>query len=347
MGTTGIVFDKVFKDHDTGPGHPETAERIDHIGNALEKSGLWDDLEKIGLREATREEITRVHTERHVDNIAATDGKDRTYMDGDTPTSSLSYKTALIAAGSLLSAVDRVMDGSVKNAFAFIRPPGHHAESDKAMGFCLFNNVAIAAEHLKAVHGLKRVLIVDWDVHHGNATQHSFYKDPSVLYFSTHRYPFYPGTGGVDETGSGEGKGYNINLPMPAGMNDGTYDAIFKKVLEPVARDYKPEFILVSAGFDTHERDPLGGMDITSEGFARMTGILKGLAEELCKGRLAVTLEGGYSLGGQAESVVEVLSVMSGKKEAPSGDLEPQEIYHRLVEKLKEYLGDKWPQIGS
>jgi acetoin utilization deacetylase AcuC-like enzyme len=347
MAGTGIVLDPVFQEHDTGPGHPERSERLARIEQALTQAGLDKDARKVPLREAAAEELLKVHTKAHLDRIASTAGKDEVYLDADTPTSSRSYHAALLAAGSLMNAVDAVMSGEVNNAFAFIRPPGHHAERDRAMGFCLFNNVAVAAHHALSRHGLKRVLIVDWDLHHGNGTQHSFYEDPRVLYFSTHQYPYYPGTGGLDEIGSGPGRGYTVNVPLPGGAGDEIYDAAFAQVLDPVARGFKPELVLVSAGFDIHRLDPLGGMKVTEQGFARLAGRVLAIAKEHCAGKMVVTLEGGYNLDGQAQSVVEVMKVMMGKKNPPQGDLVPVAGFELLIEKVREYQGAFWPGIGG
>jgi len=347
MTVTGIVADPVFKNHDTGPGHPETPERLDGIYSALESAGLMKEAERIPLREASQEELLAVHTKGHIERIKATAGRDRSWMDGDTPTSKESYQTALLAAGSLLNATAAVMEGKVENALALVRPPGHHAEKERAMGFCLFNNVAVAAHYARKEFGAKRVLIVDWDVHHGNGTQNAFYADPRVLYFSSHRFPFYPGTGGMDETGSAEGKGYNVNVPLPAGCGDPEYDAVYKRVLSPVARAFNPDLVLVSAGFDVHRLDPLGGMNLSEEGFARVAGEVMALAKELAGGRLVITLEGGYHIEGQAAAVAEVTRLMMGKTSPPQGDLDPDPAIEKIIEKADERLGDKWPGIGS
>ena len=346
MAGSGIVADPVFMKHDTGPGHPERRERLERIYSMLQEQGLWEAAEKIPLREASAEELLRVHAPGHLERVAATAGRDRSWMDGDTPTGADSYQAALLAAGSLLNATDAVCSDRLDNAFALVRPPGHHAEREQAMGFCLFNNVAVAAAHALDQHGMSRVLVIDWDVHHGNGTQHSFYSDPRLLYFSTHRYPFYPGTGYFDEIGSGPGRGYTVNVPLPAGSDDSVFDAVFARLLEPVARGFQPELILVSAGFDAHRRDPLGGMMVTEQGYARMAARVLALARELCGGKLVITLEGGYDLEGQAKSVAEVMMLMMGKKEAPPGDLEPPPGFEQIIDKEKQCLGELWPGLG-
>ncbi|HUT53050.1 MAG TPA: histone deacetylase, partial [bacterium] len=336
MPVTGLVADPVFMEHDTGPGHPERPERLEKIYALLDEKGLSAKALKIPLRPATAAELLAVHGKAHLERIAATAGREQVYLDGDTPTGPKSYHTALLAAGGMLNAVDAVMEGSVSNAFALFRPPGHHAERDRAMGFCLFNNVAVAAHHAMNQHGLKRVLIADWDLHHGNGTQSAFYPDPRVLYFSTHQFPYYPGSGGLDEIGSGAGQGFTVNVPLPAGCGDDVYESVFADVLEPVARGFKPELILVSAGFDIHRLDPLGGMKVTELGFARMAARLKGLAEQFCRGRLVAALEGGYHLDGLSRGVAAVVEVLMGLNTAPVTRPAPVDGLELLLEKVEE-----------
>lgn len=310
MAKTGHLFDSKFLLHDTGPGHPERADRLRAIESMIQSSHLNEKLTPVAARQASRQEIEAVHTRQHVDEVARTSEASGTYLDGDTYASSQSYEAAKLAAGGLLECVDRVWDGALNHAFAMVRPPGHHAESGYAMGFCLFNNVAIAAEHLIRKHGLKRVAIVDYDVHHGNATQHSFYERPDVFYISTHRYPFYPGTGAAEERGSGAGAGYNLNFPMRAGAGDEVYRQVFDEQLIPALREYRPQFLLVSAGFDAHRLDPLGGMNVTEAGFGYMTRELQKVAADFCDGKAVYTLEGGYDLKGLADSVKTVLEIL-------------------------------------
>jgi acetoin utilization deacetylase AcuC-like enzyme len=306
MARTGIVTDDLFLDHDTGPGHPERAERLQAVGDWLRREARagWV---PITARDASIEELERVHVPEHVRAVAATAGRARASFDADTPTSTGSWSAARRAAGALLGAVDAVIAGEIDNGFAFVRPPGHHAEADRAMGFCLLNNVAIAAAHLRARHGLERVLILDWDVHHGNGTQHSFFSDPSVMFISSHQFPYYPGTGSSREVGTGEGEGYTLNLPFPAGCGDNEYLTSYLDIVEPVARAFRPEFILVSAGFDGHHRDPLAGMNLTEEGFAGLARLVSRVAHDVCGGRIAAVLEGGYDLVGLTRSVAAVL----------------------------------------
>ncbi len=306
---TGIVVDARYMQHETGYGHPERPERI-----GVFLSGVLDrpDVVRVPPRPATPEEITLVHGEGYFEGVARPRGVDRYAFDADTPVSSASFDTACLAAGGLLSLLDEVMAGRLRRGFAFVRPPGHHAERERAMGFCLFNNVAIGAAYLRMRHGLERVLVVDWDVHHGNGTQHSFAADPGVLYASTHRYPFYPGTGALDEVGVRDGAGFTVNVPFPGGFGDAEYVEAFRTVLEPIALEYAPQLVLISAGFDPHHRDPLGGMDVTEAGFRAMARSLISVAERVADGRCVAVLEGGYDLRAMRDSASAVLDELCG-----------------------------------
>jgi acetoin utilization deacetylase AcuC-like enzyme len=270
----------------------------------LEQSGTAARLTKIEPREAEDKWITQIHTASYLAMLKAhapTNG--RISLDPDTSMSPGSLTAAYWAAGGVLAAVDAIMNKQVEHVFCAVRPPGHHAEAGRAMGFCLFNNVAIAARYVQKKHGLTRVLIVDWDVHHGNGTQHSFEDDPSVLFFSTHQFPHYPGTGRESERGRGAGEGFTINVPMEAGEGDEEYCAVFQKSLVPAADGFKPEFVIVSAGFDAHKDDPLASMGLTEEGYAELTGIVAGIAKRHAGGRILSSLEGGYHLTSLAASV--------------------------------------------
>ncbi|MDH3360256.1 MAG: histone deacetylase, partial [Desulfobulbaceae bacterium] len=247
------------------------------------------------------------HTHPHIQRVAATDGKTYASLDPDTNTSPQSHAAARRAAGAMVEATRMVTSGEADNAFALVRPPGHHAEADRTSGFCLFNNIAIAAHYAIKRLGLERILIVDWDLHHGNGTQHSFYDTDKVLYFSTHQYPYFPGTGSLGETGIGAGEGYTINVPLPGGQDDQAYARIFNELLIPVAKAYKPELILVSAGFDISLGDPLGLMSVSNDGFAYLTGVMQNLADEFCEGKLVLALEGGYDLDGLRSGTAAVL----------------------------------------
>ena len=307
-GGTAVVVDRRMLAHDPGRGHPERPERlrvlIDHLENAR-------DLVPLGARAAREDELALVHPAAHIERVAASAGRARVVFDPDTATSPESWEAARLAAGSLLVVCEAVLAGQVANGFALVRPPGHHAERDRAMGFCLFNNVALAAAWLRA-HGVARVAIIDWDLHHGNGTQHLFESDPSVLYVSTHQYPYYPGTGAADEVGRDAGTGRTLNLPFPAGFGDAEYARAFAEVVAPVVRQFAPEFVLVSAGFDCDHRDPLGGMEVTPAGFTALARACTGLAGECAGGRLAAVLEGGYDLGAIVEGVDATLGAMRG-----------------------------------
>ena len=307
---TGIVKDTRYLQHSAGFAHPESPERLAAIYEMLDNPLMHWKFTHIEPRVATHKEIETIHSPSYVEFIASTAGQSCVYLDPDTATSPETYEIAKLAVGGVCNAIDEVMDGKVDNAFAFVRPPGHHAEQDAAKGFCVFNNIAIGAMHAISKYNLKRILIVDWDLHHGNGTQHSFYNDPRVLYFSTHQYPYYPGTGALPEIGRGPGEGYTINVPLREGAGDASFVKIFRKILQPVALEFKPELILLSAGFDTYFQDPLGGMRVKPEGFANMARILLNIAGTCCQGRFVAVLEGGYHISGLTRSVKAVLEEM-------------------------------------
>ena len=309
---TGIVKDRRYLEHDMGPFHVESPQRLEAIYTLLENETPFP-LEEIVPRSAEENEIAWIHTENYIRTVKATKGKERVMLDPDTSTSPKSYETALLAAGGVLTAVDRVMDGTINNGFALIRPPGHHAEASRAMGFCLFNNIAIAAEYLKRKYRLGRIFIFDWDLHHGNGTQHSFYDRSDVFYASAHQFPFYPGTGHWRETGEGKGEGFTLNVPLLPGKGDQDYLFILHHIIAPVLDLYKPDFILVSAGFDIYAGDPLGGMEVSTKGFGALTQRLMDAAAHACDSRLLIILEGGYDYPGQAAGVKEVLKHLSGR----------------------------------
>jgi acetoin utilization deacetylase AcuC-like enzyme len=268
--------------------------------------------EQVPVRRASEEELLLIHSPEYVGLVASTEGQEYRSLDPDTSTSAGSYEAALLAAGGMCQAVSMVLSGELDNAFALVRPPGHHAERGRGMGFCLFNNAAIGARYAQESHQVKRVLVIDWDLHHGNGTQHSFEADPSILYFSTHQYPYYPGTGAYEQIGKGKGEGYTVNVPLSVGHGDGEYAGIFENILRPVALEFDPELILVSAGFDIYQADPLGGMRVTPEGFAGLTRSILDMAEACCSGKMVITLEGGYHLGGLRDSVKAVLKELAG-----------------------------------
>lgn len=301
---TGLVYSDLYLKHDTGAGHPERPERLTAIVARLRQQGLWSGLVQLKPLPAAPEWITKVHSPEYVERVKRSCQTGLGYVDSpDAPASRASYDTALLAAGGVIGALDAVMAGQIKNAFCAIRPPGHHASKDHAMGFCLFNNVAIAARYLQQKHHLARILIVDWDVHHGNGTQAIFYEDPTVFYFSTHQSPFYPGTGQAEERGQGQGLGFTLNVPLPAGSGDAEYTKAFDEQLKPAADKFRPDFVLISAGFDAAQGDLLGRMKITPAGYAALTRRVKAIAAQHCHARLVSLLEGGYNLETLAASV--------------------------------------------
>ncbi len=303
MGKTGLVYDPRYLEHDMGMGHPESPNRLRAIMQQLEQSGTMAQLTRIEPRMAEDEWITQVHTAAYLASLKQqAPASGRVSLDPDTSMSPGSLTAAYLAAGGALAGIDAIMAKQVDHVFCAVRPPGHHAEANRAMGFCLLNNVAIAARYAQKKHGLSRVLIVDWDVHHGNGTQHSFEDDPSVLFFSTHQFPHYPGTGRESEHGRGAGEGYTVNVPMEAGEGDDEYRAIFLNVLVPAADKFNPELVIISAGFDAHKDDPLASMGLTEGGYAELTGIVAGIAERYAQGRILSSLEGGYNLTALAAS---------------------------------------------
>jgi acetoin utilization deacetylase AcuC-like enzyme len=300
-------------DHDPGAGHPESPARLGAIISDLDRAPIAGVTLEASARFATDGEIEAVHPVEHREALAALAGR-RARLDPDTATSPGSWDAARLAAGAAVDAVLAVLNGRARNAFALVRPPGHHALPDRAMGFCLLNNAAIAAEAARRA-GAGRVLIVDWDVHHGNGTQDIFAAREDVLYMSVHQYPFYPGTGAARDVGVGAGRGATVNCPLPGGQGDADYGVVFHDLFLPAARAFRPDVVIVSAGFDAHARDPLAGMRVSERGFAAMASLLAELADETCGGKLALMLEGGYDLPALAASVRATVEVMTGRRE--------------------------------
>jgi acetoin utilization deacetylase AcuC-like enzyme len=327
--TTGIVKDDRYLAHNRGAGHIEGPERLEAVYSRIER-GLPFPCAMIEPRPASPEELAYVHSPEYIAFISRQAGKPYVEIDHDTSMTAGSFEAACLAAGGAMRAADMILDGEVRNAVALVRPPGHHAERGRAAGFCLFNNIAVAAEHLLRRRGLSKVLIADWDLHHGNGTQNSFYARRDVLFFSTHRYPFYPGSGHWSETGAEGGEGFTVNVPLTAGKTNEDYRFIYKNILGPICAAFQPEFILVSAGFDIYAGDPLGGMAVTAEGFGALAAELLMMAREHARGRILFILEGGYDPGGLADGVFQVLSQASGQ--APSPKVETVESSQTRLE---------------
>jgi len=333
----GLFDDPIFREHDAGAGHPERPERLEAARGGLKEAGLEGDLILRDPRPASREELLAVHTAEHVDLVARTDGRSHRF-DPDTLAGPHSYTAALRAAGAVAGAVDEVLDGTLDRAFCIVRPPGHHATSGRAMGFCLFNNVAVAAARALE-RGLERVVVVDPDVHHGNGTQEIFWEDPRVLYVSSHQFPFYPGTGALDEVGEGAGRGFTVNLPMPAGLGDQDYSRAYREIVEPIGRAFDPQLVLVSAGFDAHEADPLGGMKLTAAGFAEVMDVCVTVASGSAKGRVVAVLEGGYSLEGLASATAATVARLLDRSSPPLSE----GVDHRTDKLIEAYRKTQTP----
>ncbi len=310
-----IIWSDRFADHATG-SHPERPERIQALKAALDAAGVFAANQTHDPTPASVEAIERIHAPQLIELVLQTAGSGGGWLDPDTYVSPASYEVALLAAGAVTQALEAALAGAP--AFAFVRPPGHHAEPRRAMGFCLFNSVAVAVEEIRARHGVERVAILDWDVHHGNGTQAAFWTDPDVLFVSLHQYPFYPGTGAAAETGAGAGEGATLNIPLAAGCDDAVYQRCMEEQALPAIADFAPELVVVSAGFDAHRDDPLANMQVSTEGFRWMAGAVAELALEHCDGRLALALEGGYnlqSLGASAVATIEEIRARYGMGE--------------------------------
>ncbi len=312
--STALLLDRGFAGHDPGERHPESPGRVSAILDRLEACGLVEACGKVEGREATDDEILLAHTDGYLRTVLSeVSGGSGQLSTGDTHYGPHSLRVARAAAGGVLNAVEGVLAGACRNAFCAVRPPGHHATPDRGMGFCLFNNVAIAARYARKEHGLERIAIVDWDVHHGNGTQDIFYEDGGVFFFSTHQSPWYPGTGSKDETGAGAGRGATLNVPLPAGAGMREIGGALRGPFAERMRDFKPELVLVSAGFDSRLGDPLGHFTLTDDDFAELTELLLGLADAHAGGRLVSVLEGGYHLDGLAKAVESHVRTLAGQ----------------------------------
>jgi len=314
MKPTGLVYHPDYLLHDTGTGHPESKQRLIFLMEYLEKKELLPKLKLIQPSlDHPLEWIGKVHAADYIQMVKETCEKGNGMLDMDTTVSPDSFKVALLAVEGVLRAVDEVMAGNSKNIFCAVRPPGHHAEKESGRGFCIFNNVAIASVYLLEKYGLNRVMIVDWDAHHGNGTQKTFYQDPRVYYFSLHQFPLYPGTGSENEEGEGKGKGFTFNTPMAPGSGDLEYIEVFQNMFSPMAFKFSPEFVLISAGFDAHQDDPLSDLKVTTEGFGKITQVVRDLANECCQGKIVSVLEGGYNLKALSSSVEAHLEALNGE----------------------------------
>jgi acetoin utilization deacetylase AcuC-like enzyme len=345
---TGIVHHPRYTDHCAAPDHPECPERLAVLYAMLQEPGIRGYFKYITPQNAEKEDLHRVHSQKYVCRLEASEGTVCTYLDPDTQASPHSHEAALLAAGGLCRAIEQVHAGELDNAFALVRPPGHHAERSKAKGFCLYNNVAVGVRYAQAHLGLGRILVADWDLHFGNGTQHCFEDDPSVLYFSTHQVFTFPGGGKFREIGKGGGKGFSVNIPLLPGCGDGEYVTLFEKILKPVALEFGPELILVSAGFDPHFKDPFGGMRVTPEGFAGLTRSILDIAERCCGGKVVMTLEGGYDLEGLRDSVRAVLRELAGLQQTDTAAImaaaDPAKLKYVLW-RIRRVLGGYWKSL--
>jgi len=352
-----IVKDERFTEHLEGFAHIESPKRIRAIHSMLQDPSLEGKWLEVAPRRASTEELSWVHTPDYIERVAQSAGRPITFFDLDTPASAQSYDVARLAVGAVFSLLDEIFKGKARRGFAFIRPPGHHAEPDKTMGFCLFNNIALGARYLKEHYPVGKVMIVDIDVHHGNGTQRIFYDSDEVLFVSTHQFPFYPGTGNIGEVGSGKGEGFTVNIPLSKGRGDREFAEIIHLLVDPLAQEYCPEIILVSCGFDLYVHDLLGGMTVTPQGYGLMTSLLLGIAEKVCNGRIAFVLEGGYNLRGIRECSLRVMQelcdvpTLNRKKIEKIKNSKGKRLFvlKKVLDVQRNYWGSlvKWPVKGK
>ena len=352
MKKTAIFRKNIFVEHDPGFDQQESPERLTTLFSILDSLPAKQSFIEPSFSKASRETLLLNHSVSLLDSVAATADKIYSVLDEDTFTSKKSYEAACFAAGALTTGVDLLFQKKIDNGIALVRPPGHHAEKEKSKGFCLFNNIAVAAHHAIERLGVQKVLIIDWDAHHGNGTQNSFYDTDKVLFVSIHQSPLYPGTGNIKETGVGKGEGYTINIPLPGGQGDREYANIFNTLILPLAYQYKPELILVSAGFDGYQGDGASSMLLTYQGFAYMTRVLVKTAEDLCSGKILASLEGGYNLNGLKEGVFAVMSGLVGENlytpfpsflgEEEEQQLRAEQSLHPAIERVKDVVKNYW-----
>jgi acetoin utilization deacetylase AcuC-like enzyme len=348
MRRTALYYDPIYLEHDTGQGHPERAQRLSAIMAALSEHGIYEALDLRSPREATVDEIELVHPRGYIEGVERLSRSGGGYLDMDTAVSDRTFDAALKAAGANLDAVDGLMRGDLDNAFCLVRPPGHHALPAKGMGFCIFDNLAIACRYAMREYGLERILVLDWDAHHGNGIQDTFYDDNRVLYVSLHQYPHYPGSGSSEETGRDEGAGFTVNFPMPASSGEEVYLTAFERVILPIAHAYKPQMVMIASGLDAHYADPLCMLRLTALTYARMALRLQELAAELCEGRLMASLEGGYGLEGISASMVNIMAAFLDsdiRVDDSEGAPEPQRWAQGIavIEETGSYHARFWP----
>lgn len=335
---TGYVFHPIYLAHDKR-GHPENRERLEAIITHLNNIGLLAQLTSIPARPVDLDLLYQIHSEPYCRQVQAIAERGGGFLDPDTYISLRSYDAALMSAGGVVEATKAVLDGRVLNAFALVRPPGHHARPQRGMGFCLFNNIALAARYALSRRDLERILIIDFDVHHGNGTQEAFFAERDVLFFSTHQYPFYPGTGNWSEIGTGDGEGCTVNVPLAYGVGDAGFQQIIDELLFPLAMRYRPELILVSAGYDAHWSDPLAGLNLSIAGYNMICQRIKELAGDLCQGRLVLTLEGGYNQDVLSHCVANTFRILCGQpSDALSNPFGPSPYPERPVTELVRQL---------
>ena len=343
----GVIEDPRYLGHEGPLGHPERPDRLRAVSDAIATHEAH--ITRVEARPALDEEILLVHERAHLEHLHAAAERAPGNLDPDTYLSPGSEEIARLAAGAASELALRIARGELRAGLAAVRPPGHHAEADRAMGFCLLNNAAIATRVVQQAAGVDRVLLLDWDVHHGNGSQHSFEGDPSVLYASTHQFPFYPGTGDFGERGHGQGEGSTLNIPLPAGCGDTEYLGVMRRLLVPITEQWRPDMIIVSCGFDAHRDDPLGGMAVSGEGFAGMTHILRALADALCGGRLLLVLEGGYALSGLLDATEKTLEALLAEHAIPPHptDLVPGSVLERVISRVDQAQGEFFSGLGA